>query len=168
MSALEEIVELARQQLRQQALVDDLESSLAAQKERLKEISEIDLPAAMAEAGMREFVLDTGEKITIKEDFVVGIPVERREEAYDWLTAHGYGGLIKTEVAVEFGKGDLKKAQALLLELSKKKYGAKLSRNVMWQTLKAFITEQTKTAKKVPMDLFGAIPMNKAIIKAPK
>lgn len=166
--SLREIVALAHQQLTIQRDIEELETRLKRLNAILLTLSTESLPAAMAEAQLKEFTLDTGETIQVKEDFIVGIPAPRREEAYNWLEEHGFGGLIKTEITIAFGKGELERAQKLLLALSKKKLPAELSRNVMWQTLKAFISEQVREAKPVPLDLFGAIPMNKAIIKAPK
>jgi hypothetical protein len=165
---LEEIVALARRQVAQEELVVDLENSLKAQQEILRVIQQEDLPAAMAEAGLQKFTLDSGETIEVKDDFVVGIPKERQEEAYNWLETNGYGSIIKTLVAVEFGRGELGKAQQLADSLAKRKFNCGLARNVHWQTLKAFVVEQTNQTKPIPLDLFGAVPVNKAVVKAPR
>lgn len=165
---LDEIVALARRQVMLEELVADSEAALSSQKEMLRGVSQEDLPAAMAEAGLRELTLDSGEKISIKPDFSVSIPAARKDEAYAWLNEHGFGGMIKTVVAVLFGKGELEKAQTLATALVKRKLTVELAQDVHWQTLKAFVAEQTREAKPIPLDLFGAIPMNKAIIKPPK
>lgn len=163
---LDEIVALARQQVALEELIADLEGSLATLKADLVTLQQEALPAAMAEAGVQKLVLDSGETINIKPDFVVGIPLERREEAFDWLTVSGYESLIKTQVSASFGKGELARAMVLLKDLSKRKYMSELHRDVHWQTLKAFVAESVREKRKIPMDLFGAVPMNKAIIKA--
>lgn len=168
MKNLDEIVALARQQLKLEALIADMEMALSDQKAMLRVLQEEDLPSAMKEAGLKTFTLDSGEIINIKPDFAVGIPSERREEAFDWLTAAGYGGIIKTEVTAAFGKGELEKAQKLWNELVKKKYNVGIGREVHWQTLKAFVVESIRETRKIPMDLFGVVPTNKAIIKMPK
>ena len=166
--ALQEIVALARRQTLLMELIEEQEQALSALKCELWDVQTVDLPAAMAEAGLRKFTLDSGEEITIKEDFEVGIKVEDRQRAYDWLESNGFGGLIKTEVRAEFGKGELEKAQKLLQQLSAKNFICELARSVHFQTLKAFVAEQCRAGKKIPMDLFGASPLNKAIIKAMK
>lgn len=162
---LDEIVALAVAQLRQQALVDDLENSLAEQKAILRRISEEDLPQAMAEARLSTFKLETGQMVSVKKDFSVGIPAGRRDEAYNWLEGRGFGGLIKTKVITEYGKGELEKAQKLAIELMKKKLNVVLARDVHWQTLKAFVNEQIRAGKAVPMEMFGAVAVNKATVE---
>jgi len=168
---LQEIITLARRQVDLENLIEELEQALSAQKEDLRALTEEDLPNAMAEANLTEFTLDTGEKIQIKHDFDVGIPAERKPEALDWLDAKGYGGLIKTVVAVPFGKGDLSRAQELALKLLKAKYeGVVLNRDVHWQTLKAWVVESARATppRPVPSDLFGTRAVNKSIVKLPK
>jgi hypothetical protein len=166
---IEEIVTLARQQTKLEKEIAKALEAIKKLNARYIAIQQEALPLAMAEAGLKKFTLDSGESIEIKEDFTVGIPAARRPEAFAWLEEQGYGGLIKTEVAVEFGKGELAKAQALAAKLLKEKYATThISRDVHWQTLKAFINESVRETRPVPMDLFGAIPLNKAVIKAPK
>jgi hypothetical protein len=69
---------------------------------------------------------------------------------------------------VKFGKGELEKAEKVLTALQKKKLSAELTRAIHWQTLKAFVKEQTKAANKIPLEMFGAHPFNKAVVKLPK
>lgn len=165
---LEEIVTLAQRQCDLERQVASAAASLAGLQKDLLKVASEDLPTAMAEAGLKEFTLDTGEHIEIKEDFSVGIPSEQKNAAFDWLEKNGYGGLIKTEVAVRFGKGELGAAQKLAMDLLKKKLEAKLERSVPWQTLKAFVKERAKATQPVPPDLFGTHQLNKAVIKLPK
>ncbi len=166
---LPEIVALARRQVALQGMITDNENATKDLKEQLRAVQENDLPLAMLEAGgLKKITLDSGETIEIKDDFVCGISEENREEAFNWFESHGYGALIGTTLVVEFGKGELERAQALLLALTKQKYNARVGRAVHWQTLKAFIVEQTRAAKKIPLELFGAHPFNKAIVKLPK
>lgn len=165
---LAEIVSLSRQQLHLESLVADSEKALSDLKVQLRRVAEEDLPNAMEELGLKKLTLDSGETIEIKPDFVVGIPEVNKIEAFNWLESKGFGGLIKTEVKIAFGKGELSKAEKLLLALGKKKLNVGLTRNVHWQTLKAFVVEQTRAAKAIPLELFGAHPTTKAVITQPK
>ena len=168
-ATIQEVVTLARRQIMLQKLIEDAEQSLKSLKDELRGVQEEDLPLAMQEAGgLKQFKLDTGEEIVIKEDVLVGITEEHKPEAFNWLESHGFGGIIKTVVAVEFGKGEIAKAQKLVLDLAAKKYNANLGRNVHYQTLKAFVSEQVRNASPIPMELFGVHPYNKAIVKLPK
>lgn len=168
---LQEIVALAKRQEGLEQLVEDLEHSLAALRQELEAVAEGDLPLAMKEAGLKKFTLESGEVIEIKEAWAVGILAENRPRVWDWLERKGFGGLIKTQVGIEFGKGEMDKAQKLVAELSKKKLTPILTRDIHYQTLKAFVTEQmrdAKAAKAFPLDLFGARETNKAKITLPK
>lgn len=165
---LEEVVALSQQQVRLEELIGESETALKDLREQLRRVAEEDLPSALAELGLKTITLDSGEKIDIREDFVVGIAEVNKPEAFNWLESKGFGALVKTEVKVQFGKGELAKAQALLVTLGKKKLNVGLTRNVHWQTLKAFVVEQTRAARKIPLELFGAHPTTKAVITQPK
>jgi len=173
-SALAEIVAMAQMQLRYEGMVAEMESSLADQKEMLRRIQEDDLPSAMAEAGLQKFTLDTGETIEIKHDFAVGIPKERMEEAFDYLECNGYGAMVSTDLVISFWKGELPKAQELLLELQKRKLNCAIKRGIHWQTLKAWVKDMDAARdekgkpKQIPLDVFGAHPLDKSIVKKPK
>lgn len=168
MSTLDEVVALARRQLLLQELVEEQEQALSDLRGELWKVQMEDLPLAMAEVKLEKFTLNSGEEVVIKPDFEISIKVADREKVYAWLTKHGFGGLIKTEVKAEFGKGEMERAEALLATLSAEEYNCALARSVHPQTMKAFVAEQTRAGKKIPMDLFGATPLNKAVIKAPQ
>lgn len=168
MSTLDEIVLLARRQLELGALIEDLEGALSEYKRLYREIEQEDLPNAMKEAGLKDFALESGEKITIRPDYNVGIAEADRERAFNWLEQKGYDAIIKTSVAAEFGRGELGKAKQLAAQLIKAKLNVIMKRDVHWQTLKAFVAEQIREKHPIPMELFGVTPLNKAIIKNPK
>lgn len=165
---LDDIVEFAKQQVALEKRIAKGEELLSELRKQHTKISMEDLPTAMFEAKLKEFTLSSGERIEIKEDFSVGISVANRPAAFGWLEKHGYGAMIKCEVSVLFGKGELEKAQKLALELGKKKITAQVTRDVHWQTLKSFVKESVQQARPIPMDLFGAIGTNRAKITAPK
>lgn len=165
---LEEVVALSKQQVVLEAAIEHQEEVMSRLQEQLRRVREEDLPNAMEELGLKKITLESGETVEIKPDFVVGIPEANKTEAFNWLESKGFGGLIKTEVKVAFGKGELEKAEKLLVALGKKKLNVGLTRNVHWQTLKAFVVEQTKAAKAIPLELFGAHPTTKAVITQPK
>lgn len=165
---LEEIVTLATFQVSLQNGVTDLEAALKDMKGMLLKVEMEDLPAALAEAGVSELTLEDGTNVKMKNDFSVAIPEKRRDEAYGWLEKNEYGGMIKTELVVSFGKGELEKAEKLAQVLLNKKLDVSLSQTVHWQTLKAWIKEMEENSKRYPSKLFGAFPLDKAIVKLPK
>lgn len=167
---LQEVVTLARRQVELEGLILDSQNALKDLNEQFLKLSQEDLPNAMFEAGLKELRLDTGELVKVKPDFNCGIPLERKEEAFNWLEEHEFGGMVKTKVIAEFGKGELERAQVLAAALIKKKLNVALAREVHWQTLKAWIVEgaRMEIPRKIPTDLFGATPFNKAVVEIPK
>lgn len=165
---LQEIVALSRRQIMLEGLVEEQEAALKDLKALLAGVQLEDLPLAMSEAGLKKFTLDTGETIDVKDDLVLSLSAERKPEAFAWLEKNGLGSVIKTVVVAEFGKGQLGEAQKLAAKLVKEKYNVHLGRDVHWQTLKALILERVRAAKPIPLELFGAHPINKANVEPPK
>lgn len=164
---VKEIAALAERQTNQQAHVDWMEEALKQAQADLRKTQEVDLPAAMQQAGVSEIKLSTGEKITIKDDVYASIPKDERGElAYTWLRNNGFGDVIKNEVKVAFGRGEEEQAAALLAECKVNGWNnASFAATVHSSTLKALIREQLAKGKDFPMELFGAMPVSKAIIK---
>lgn len=163
--ALQQISELARRQLEWESEIERLETVLKEANEKLRKIQEEDLPAAMAEAGMKAFTLANGSKITVKDEVAVSIPKDRKYEAYAWLRENGYGDVIKHNVVVEFGKEDDDAALRLMEYCERQGKRAEDQQSVHAQTLKALVKEQLAKGIEIPFDLFGAFPYSKAIIK---
>jgi hypothetical protein len=159
MISLTEMAELARALRDAQADVELLEAKLKEQKEYARVLREETLPGAMQELGLAELKLDTGETITITDDVYASIPADKKPAAFDWLEDHGFGGLIKTEVGVMFGKGEMDKATEVYDALAGQGMEPKFIRDVHPQTLRAFLREQMRAGNPVPLNLFGARPV---------
>lgn len=165
MITLDELSALAHELVSAEREVEHAEKELKDSKERARFLREESLPAAMQELGLESVTINTGEKVSIKQDVYLAIPVERREDAYGWLESNGFGGLIKMEVSVGFGKGELTKANELVDDLRDKGLAAECSRSVHAQTLKAWANEQLRAGKNIPLDMFGARPVWVAKVK---
>lgn len=145
--------------------VEAAEDVLKRKKEYARTLREETLPSAMQELGLADVKLDTGQRIVVKQEVYASVPADKKFEAYDWLEQHGFGGLIKTSVAVMFGKGEMEEAQSLMLTLQEDGLAPDLERSVHAQTLKAFLKEQLSTGAEIPLDLFGARPVWTASVK---
>lgn len=163
--ALQQISVLATRQLNLEGDIKEMEEALKKLGEDLRRVQEVDLPNAMAEAGMKAFTLNNGAKITIKDDVAVSIPKDQKHEAYQWLRDNGFGDVIKHNVVVEFGKEDDEAAIRLMQYCEKQGKRAEDQQSVHAQTLKALVKEQLANGKEIPLDLFGAYPYSKAVIK---
>jgi hypothetical protein len=96
----------------------------------------------------------------------VSISTENKAKAFAWLQAHGYGGIIKTLVEVQFDRGEHEQAVAVAQKLQSqyRKNTVALDEAVHPSTLKAFVKERMAAGNPVPMDLFGAYFFDKAVI----
>lgn len=165
------IARLASKQATLAEEISVLEAAVKEKKKELQRVEEQDLPEAMDAIGMSEFTLTDGTKISIKTFYNASIPGERKEEAFTWLDENGHGGIIKTDVSVAFGRGELEIARAFVefaRGFNEAAIDPELEQGVHWQTLRSFVKEQIEGGSALPLDLFGVFVGRKAHLKAPK
>lgn len=165
MISMNELSALANALVEAERDVESAEVVLKAKKETARRLREESLPLAMQEIGMTKVKLDSGETIEVKQDVFASIPAERKEAAYAWLESHDFGGLIKTAVSVDFGRGELDEAKGFFDKLREEGLAPDFSRSIHAQTLKAFLNEQIREGRDTPLDLFGAMPVFVAKVK---
>lgn len=168
MSDLQRAVQLAELLLELRNKVEDLEKQLDAAKKDMRRVEQEDLPDLMQELGLETFKLKSGESVEVKPEVDCSITEDRRAKAHEWLSANGFGGLIKTEVVVTFGKGEHDEAEGFAKEVAEKGKQPALVERVHPSTLKSFVKEQMAAGRPVPFDLFGVHPFNKVKITSPK
>lgn len=167
-TTLEQLTSLAHRLLRAILAVEKAEDALKEAKKLQRALEEEDLPEMLAEIGLSEVTLTSGEKITVKPDVYCSIPDARKEEAFTWLTDNGFGGMIKTEISIQFDKEREAEARKFFKELISKGREPSMTQGVHAGTLKAWLNEQIEKAATVPLDLFGARRVKKAKVKVPK
>lgn len=165
MTEMERILSLAETLVEQQQEVDQLNEQLKEAKQRLYQTEREDLPTLMIELGLSEITLTDGSRVQIKEDLDAKITEKTRADALRWLLDNGFGGLIKTNVSLAFGRGDHDTAAEVRDRLAEEYDGVELKEDVHHSTLKAFVKERMAAGDQIPMDLFNVYPYNKAIIK---
>lgn len=141
------------------ASVEQAETNLKGIKERARVLREETIPSAMQELGLSELKLETGQKLSVKQDVYASIPSDGKVAAYDWLDVNGFGGLLKVEVVTNYSKGEKDLAAALYEELAGRGLQATIDQSVHAQTLKAFLREQIAAGTNIPLELFGARPI---------
>ena len=156
---LDQMASLARALVDADGSVEQAELNLKEAKERARVLREETIPSAMQELGLEELKLDTGEKLTVKQDVYASIPTAQKDAAFQWLEDNGFGGLIKVEVTADYRKGEAEVAMALYKELQERGLQVEFGQSVHAQTLKAFLREQLAAGANVPLDLFGARPV---------
>lgn len=165
--SLERITQMAQLLLRHESQIAQLEEELSAEKAAALKLKREDLPELMREFNLLEFTLTSGEKIEVKEDIQCAITDERKNAAFDWLREHGFSGLIKTVVSVEFERGDIDRAELLALQLAAQELPAIMEEKVHPATLKSFINGELEAGRTVPFNLFGIVPFSFAKVIKP-
>ena len=162
--SLERAVQMAELLVQLRANVARLEDELATAKADVRRVEQEDLPDLMAELGLETFRLKSGEVIEVRQEVEAAITEERRAAAHSWLVDRGFGGLIKTEVVVTFGRGEHDEAEDFANEVAEQGRTPAVVERVHPSTLKSFVKEQMAAGQAVPFDLFGVRPFNKVKI----
>ena len=146
--------------------VEDLEAVTKERKDQLRKLTEQAIPEALAETGMRGFVMEDGSKVELKDFYSASISAARKAEAFQWLRDHGMDDIIKNTVSVRFGRGEDELCSRLLEILGTQGYPAEQAEKIEPMTLKAWVKEQVERGNEFPTELFGAYIGQKAIIKS--
>jgi hypothetical protein len=172
-ATLERLTELARQTLILNAEIDELNIKLAEKQDKVKRNLRVIIPGIMDELGMAKFTLKDGYVIDVKNNVSASISEYNKPAAFAWLTEHGFDGIIKTNVAAQFGKGEVEEARKAVELLGEAGFSASMDQSVHPGTLKAFVKERLENAAEeignnIPVDVFGVFEFTEAKITAPK
>jgi hypothetical protein len=110
----------------------------------------------MQELGIDETTMKDGSKVTVKEAFHCKIPLEKIDEAHDYLRNNDLGDIIKNKVATSFGTGEDNMAGDLVGYIEST-YGItpEVKESVHPSTLKATLKKRHEEGLTDPDDLFG-------------
>lgn len=130
------------------------------------------IPSLMASAGgIDKFTLDNGTAITIKEELYASITQAKQEEAFKWLETHGHGDVIKDDMKLILGRGEVAQRRAAAMIVAAEQNGIddySRKRAVHSGTLAALLREQLGEGVEVPKETFGVHQQKRAIIKLAK
>jgi len=160
------IAALAKRAKELEKEVEDLEAVMKERKDQLRKLTEQSIPEALAQTGMKGFVMDDGSKIELKAFYSASISAARKAEAFQWLRDHGMDDIIKNTVSVRFGRGEDELCSRLLGLLGDQGYPAEQAEKIEPMTLKALVKEQVERGNELPSELLGAYIGQKAIIKS--
>tara|TARA_R100000935_G_scaffold3050_1_gene8071 strand:+ start:258 stop:836 length:579 start_codon:yes stop_codon:yes gene_type:complete len=162
------VAALARKIREEEFYIDDLETDLKASKDKLRKLTDDEMPSMLAEIGMSSFSLDDGSTVEVKATYGASIRVDNRPQAYEWLRDNGYDDIIKNTVECQFGRGEDDQANAFAAFAAQQGYVPEQKTAVHAQTLKAFVKERVEAGDDFPMELFGAFVGQRAVIKRSK
>jgi hypothetical protein len=162
---LSDIADLAAHQKELTELIEIEETKLSELKKRYRHVSESALPAAMQSVGMTSFIMKDGSKVSIKVDVFASIRADFIPQAIEWLDEHHLGGIVKDEIRINLGPGEIEKAQQIMLFADEQGVSADEKKFVHPGTLKATIKEMRKKGVEFPDEFFSIHDVAKAIIK---
>ena len=149
----------------------DLEDEIKVAEESLKQLKkqadtlsgEV-IPTMMTEMNISTMKLADGSAIEVKPVYGASIPVDKKEEAFNWLRKNGLGDLIKNEVTVSFGRNEDNKAADYAVLAQGQGYQPTQKLKVEPMTLKALVRERVEKGLDMPSDLFNVFAGNRTKI----
>ena len=69
----------------------------------MRNLTHVDIPQAMDDAGLEELKLPNGATLTVEEEFIPQFRVEDEEKAFTFLREAGYGDKLKNVITLEYG-----------------------------------------------------------------
>ena len=134
--------------------IEKLEELLKYKKEQADKIGSEIIPNLLAEQGLASLKLADGSSVDIKKSYNCTIKKDQMESAYNWLRENGLGDIIKSEVAVRFGKGEDNEAERLLNLAVQEGYVPSQRSKVEPMTLKALYRERIEAGLDMPSEFF--------------
>lgn len=164
MTQLIDLVDAGNAQVSLEECVEKLEQQLKDKQEQLRTLSQVTLPNMMAEVGLVSFTLPNGRTIEIKDVVYAKLPKDPYN-AFTWLRTKGMDGVIKTQLVLNYGKGDDQKLQAIQEALAQMGEVPVVTSTIHHMTLKALVKEQIEKGADIPLEDFGAGTLKTAVIK---
>jgi hypothetical protein len=179
----------------------DLEDAIAARREELKtlgealrQVSEVDLPAAMGRAGpsgLSSFTLGNGyvvhdalryrcgqlddgpdKRPRDNDDDEPRRPLIERLKAFLWLDKNGHGDIAKNVISVAVGKDEIELVEEIMNWLRAHRAANRMvvdrRRTVAWNTLSAFAKDLDQQTLDPPLELLGVSKGHVAKVTRPK
>ena len=160
-----ELAELAELQLQYETEVAQIQDRLKEANDKLRSISEEALPNAMIAAGVSEFKLTNGMKVTYKEDLKTSVPRNNKAAVIGHMREWGYDGAVKTEFVANLGKGNNQATDAFVGLAEKMNVDATVAEDIATATVKKALKERMREGKQDDLSLFGAFPYVRSIVK---
>jgi len=137
--ALNELSNLTTKYLSYEEDIESAELVLKELKREFNKISQEKIPELLATYGLSEIKLATGEKVIVKENASVTVPVEKQEAFYDFLKDRDEEDIIKLHF--HFSRMATEKMTSLFGFLTEEEYDYDSDRGVHTQTLKKYFKE---------------------------
>lgn len=176
-SSLEEVVKLAKLQVKLEQRIENGKKFLAALQEELNELSSKTLPNKLALLGLESLTLESGEVVKVEPFISTSIKEENQNEAYAWLNDNNHGSIIKNVITVSFGVESKEEQERLKALLEENQFGFEQKESIHSSTLKAFVKERVEKEQEaeseesknpIPKKLFNIYQGKITKVKKPK
>ena len=134
----------------QQLRLTNAENEVLDAKAEIKRLSESVLPSLMDTAGLKDFTLDTDDRLLRGQSVHTSIAQDDMREAVKWLDKHKFGDLVRYEIKIPLQKGDDATKKKVIALLTKERLEYALSTAVHPQTLKAFGKKAVEQGLQLP------------------
>lgn len=155
--SLQKISAAVAEMIQLEMRVEQLSADLQATNSLLHQMRTGRLPDLMAEAQQEECTVAGGISVKVFP-FVSGSlpkPQDARKAALQYLEKNGASGLLKTELTLEFGKSQHKKAVALAKQLIKKGLAPTVEETIHAQTLQKFARDRMENGQPIDLEVLG-------------
>ena len=162
---LESISQLVTTQLNLEGVVDELETRLKQAKTALRIVQEDKLPNAILNAGMEEFTMADGLKVSVVKDMSVSLPKKNITYITNWLRGRGYADIIKASFEIDLN--DVPEDKRIRAKKGLEGLGiiCEERENVNTASVKALLKRCVSDGEDVDLKTFGAHMWRKAVIK---
>jgi len=159
------VAELGKAAKNLSADIAKTEQLLKDQKQKLRKITEEQIPEVLTQLGMASFTMVDGSQITVKKFYSASVPKGREAECFAYLREKGLDDIIKNQVSVGFGRGEDELAERLKKVLSDENFLFNEKQSVHPKTLEATVREQVELGNEFDLQLFNGYIGQRAVIK---
>lgn len=139
--ALTNLAKLCKLQIQIEDELDAVAERVKELNARLNQVSGVDIPSILSQRGLSEVRLDDGTKVKIRDEWRVGTTGKYRSFINNWLEKNGFGGMIRDEVTLRFGKDEGEKVEEFLKLAEKYTKSLKRVRAANATSFKSFVKE---------------------------
>jgi chemotaxis protein histidine kinase CheA len=166
-----DIINLARELVRRQKRVADLEKELKEAEQAVAMVAENSLPAMLQECNLPELSLGNGWKVVREPFFRANLPapstiekakpeeaedlVKRLEDGIAWLSAEKGRDIIQDTITIKLKKGQNEQAKQLQDLIDSLKLKGERGSKVHPATLTKFLKEKIEAGVEVPFETFA-------------
>lgn len=132
-----------------------------------RHVTEIDIPNAMEECGIKDFTLSNGQKLKIKESYIGSKVTD--DEAIEWVEKNGGEDIIKASITVELPTNELEVATRIYRWLRGHPAANRFTKllfekSIHHSTIGSFARSSVEEGKDPPLEKLGVHYKRAAVI----